>query len=628
MRQVLVLAWKEWREVRWVLAVAAILFVALPLIGGLEGLWTNHQFRFTPHFLVIWCGGILGTLAGAFAAARDLRGPVAEFFQSRAIGVVRRWIVKYAVGLVTIWVACLVPLAIEIWADRNERLWNNALEHELIWLTLTWAAQYSLGFVCGSVTRRAGPAVMLAFGLTLLAYFLPLIVPPLQSVSIWMVLEYGQTSRIPFLIAAIAISLTSLAVAVLFVRMDWRIRAGQGLMYWSIAIVVLLLFASAAFQVASNLPVLQEIPLEPGESVISIDSDGHRGALLTWGLEPHGGTETVRTLDVMPAGVRLGERIPIPRGDYRRQNPSIGAVWLPAHPDVCFSIREIREAGPRRVELDVVALHPKSPVNPVATLDLGTGLDPNDPVLGNFAWPTSSLHGAGNDLLAMWLASANDSQTAVVDVSDPMHPRLALSDVPLGQGIPPLVNYSRSSEYPRLWDVYLPPLPGASDQERVQLAVRMSLGRDGAFADGKLIVRWADGVLLYRLARLFDGAPYHPGSGEAAHLGLPCRSAEFQRVGSRDFSFLEQFLLTKNRSDPTAAADGHAYLSMRTQTFGRPMSRVTVLDISNPTRPRPVAHFAAPDNEAFVVQPLPDGRALIGGRKLYLVGPPPSRSGS
>lgn len=587
-----------------------------------------HQFGFAPHFFVIWCGGIIGTLAGAFAAARDLNGPVAEFFQSRAIGVARRWIVNYAVGLVTLWLACLVPLTIEIWTDQKERLWSDALERQVVWLTLIWAAQYSLGFVCGSVTRRTGPAVMLAFGLTLLAYFLPLIVPPLQALSVSEVLDRGQVSRGRFLIAVVAISLVSLAIAILFVRMDWRVRAGRGLMYWSIAIGVLLLFGSAAFQVASNLPVLQAISLDPHEFVLSIDSDGHHGAVVTWVIRPpQKQTAMIRSFEVTPAGVRLGERVPIPQGNFYRQG-HMGTVWLPAHPDVCFSIREIRQAGPRRVELDVVSLHPKSPVNPVATLDLGTGLDPNDPVLRNFAWSTSTLHGAGNDLVATWLHSANDSQTAVVDVSDPLHPRRALSDPSLSRGISALGTYWRSSEYPRSWNVDLPPLPGASNQERVQLAVQMSQGRVGALADGKLIVRWAGGVLLYRLARLSGAAPHHPDSGNTAHFDLPHGLAEFQRVGSRDFSFLEQFLLTENRSDQIAAIDGHAYLSMRSQPFGRPMSRVTVLDISDPARPRPVAHFAAPDTEPFAVQPLPDGRALIGGHTLYLVGPPPSRARS
>jgi hypothetical protein len=91
----------------------------------------------------------------------------------------------------------------------------------------------------------------------------------------------------------------------------------------------------------------------------------------------------------------------------------------------------------------------------------------------------------------------------------------------------------------------------------------------------------------------------------------PHCTAEFQRAGSRDFSFLEKLLRTHTRSEQLAAAGGHAYLSMRAQAFARPMSRVTVLDISNPSRPQPVGHFAGPDDAPFVVHALPDGRALV-----------------
>lgn len=630
MRQVIALAWKEWREVRWVLAVAAVAYVALPLIGGIESWWTYHQFGYAPSLWVTWSGGILGTLAGAFAAARDLNGPVAEFFQSRAIGVARRWLIKYAVGLVTLWVACLVPLAVEIWTELNGHSWSYALDHRVIWFAPLWAVQYSLGFVCGSVTRRTGPAVMLAFGLTLLFYFLPLILPPLQTLSVAAVLDGGRAHRGPLAILATAICLASLWIAILFVRMDWRVRAGQGLMYWSIAIVVLLLFASAAFQVASNLPVLQEVSLDPGETVLAIHSDGHRGVLVTYVVQPPLRSGAVRPIEITPDGVRVGERVPIPGALYSQLSHPGGSVWLPAHPDVLFTIRESGDDSTQKIQLVVLSLDPTNAAMPVATFEVGLGFLPKNDPLWDFPAGTGSIEGAGNELLVEWRRRPHEDGRAVVDVSDPAHPRLAKSDPPLWRGFVPLTSrYSQSFDYPR-FDVGLPPLPGVSDRERLELALELSRGKDAALTNDTLVFTWNDyELLLYRLVRVSDAPTSLQKAGSTfAPIELPSGSAEFERVGARQSNFLEQTLDMGGWWSQITAMNGYAYLSGHGHPFDRALSRVTVLDIRDPARPKPVAHFAAPAREPFVVQPLPDGRALIGGDKLYLVGPPPGHTRS
>jgi hypothetical protein len=629
MRQVIALAWKEWREVRWVLAVAAVAYVALPLIGGIESWWTYHQFGFAPSLWVTWSGGILGTLAGAFAAARDLNGPVAEFFQSRAIGVARRWLVKYAVGLATLWVACLVPLAIEVWTELSGHSWSYALDRRVLWFAPLWAVQYSLGFVCGSVTRRTGPAVMLAFGLTLLFYFLPLILPPLQAVSVAAMLDGGRPHRGPLALVATAICLASLGVAILFVRMDWRVRAGQGLMYWSIAIVVLLLFASAAFQVASNLPVLQEVALDPGETILDMHSDGHRGVLVTYVLQPPLRTGAVRPIEITPSGVRVGERIPIPDVLYYQLSQPGGAVWLPAHPDVFFTVHEAGETGLQKIQLVVLSLHPTK-ANPVVRFEVGEGFLPNNDPFWNFPAGTSTINGAGNELLVEWRRGRTENGRAVVDVSDPAHPRLAASDPPLWRGFVPLTSrYSQSFDYPR-FDVGLPPMPGVSDRQRLEVALEVSNGKNAALTNDTLVFSWNDyELLLYRLVRVSDApASVQKAGSTFPPIELRSGSAEFERAGSRQSSFVEKTLDMGGWWSQVTAMNGYAYLSGHGHPFDRALSRVTVLDIRDPARPRPVAHFAAPEKEPFVVQPLPDGRALIGGDKLYVVGSPPAHGRS
>ena len=53
-------------------------------------------------------------------------------------------------------------------------------------------------------------------------------------------------------------------------------------------------------------------------------------------------------------------------------------------------------------------------------------------------------------------------------------------------------------------------------------------------------------------------------------------------------------------------------------------SRITIFDVRTPAQPKPVGHFAVPNARLDPVScSLPGDRALIGGDRLYLVGPPP-----
>jgi hypothetical protein len=52
---------------------------------------------------------------------------------------------------------------------------------------------------------------------------------------------------------------------------------------------------------------------------------------------------------------------------------------------------------------------------------------------------------------------------------------------------------------------------------------------------------------------------------------------------------------------------------------------LTVYDLRDPTRPRRIAHYAAPDERFFALAPLPDNRILMGGRQLHIVRGPEGR---
>jgi hypothetical protein len=629
------LIWKEWREVRWVLAVAAVAFVALPLAGALENLWGYRRFEFAPSIWVSWAGSILGILVGAFAAARDLQGRLADFWRSRPIGVVRQVVVKYAVGIATLLIACLVPLAIEAWSERWDPHPSHAAAALIKWLPMLLVVQFSLGFVCGCLTRRTGPAVMLAFGLTLLFYFLPVVLPFMHGSSLMDAVDNGQAAK-TFIVTAAAVSLGALLLAILGVRQAWHLRAGQGLMYWSIAGVLLLLFASAAFQVASNLPVLQEVDLDPGESVLAIRTDGHRGMLVTRLVEgqrrlPDG----IRTVEITSSGLHLGTRIPVP---FVREGPfATGIVWLPDHPDVCFTTRATGEHGPRHVALVTLPLG-EAAAQPIGTAELGTSYDPDDPNLPNLpageSWAYANgsgaeLYGAGNTLLAIWWKGprGNDGR-AIVDVADPAHPRVISSNPPpIARGFGYTGRYSEPLDQQGLV-LTLPPLPGVPVEQRLRVAIDLAHGYEAAL-DGRILAFTSrDSLLIYELARVSETpGTFQSNADYRSRVKLASGSAEFHRVGKREPSLAEQLLGGWGWSR-LAAGNGFVYASKQVGVFGRPLARVAVLDIRDPSHPRPAGHFATPGDSELVVHPLTDGRALIGGRKLYLVGPPPSRARS
>src|SRR5205807_131769 len=63
----------------------------------------------------------------------------------------------------------------------------------------------------------------------------------------------------------------------------------------------------------------------------------------------------------------------------------------------------------------------------------------------------------------------------------------------------------------------------------------------------------------------------------------------------------------------TACGDGLAYVTEGRSGGIAQSRRLTVFDIRDPRRPRPVAHFAVPGEERLVICPLPGRRALVGG---------------
>jgi hypothetical protein len=636
MRQLASLAWKEWREVRWVVGFALIMFIGLPLVGGIEGRRYAHGFEFIASPWVMFLGGLLATVVAATAVCRDLNAPLVDFWRSRAVATGRWLLIKYGVGLAVVLLCCLIPVILEELlvkpAPRDEHFGAVVAA----WFPFVCCVQYSLGFFSGAVARRPGPAIMLALALSMLAYFLPMILPPLRSLNVPEVFLYssdpwpaahGATQatvpwvpwpvpfaprrQMPFLIGAVVMSAVALLFSIVAIRREWRIRAAQKLTYWSIAGAILLLFASASFQLGTNLPVLQKVDLEPTDQLAEIRTDGHRGAAFFFmRINPQGSYlgGGVRPFEINQSGVQVGGEVQMrgwPVGRYNFQ------TWLPAHPDYCFVLREPASpnvANSNWLELGVFDL--RRPADPlVKTVNLGAA----DPA---HTHGVPHLCTVGDQLYAVWWKDRLTPAAVIIDVRDPTNPH-AVPSKPFFPGL--LSGY----KFTPVLRMELLPVRDSTVAQRLTTTVdQFSDGRATLAGDVMVTSGWGEGYQFstYRLSQTTTRpAPLV----KRVDSSQGNETVEFERIGGYEPSLLESVL--GSATDGITTENGMVYVSEQSMAFGGGLSRLTVFDLSNPARPTPIAHFATPDNRLVSVCPLPDGRVLLGGKSLYLLGRPPGR---
>jgi hypothetical protein len=635
-RQLLALAWKEWRELRWVVAFALITFIGFPLISGIQGRRYAHHFEFHASPWVLVFGGLLAVVVSASAVCRDIDGPLAHFWQSRAVATTRWMLVKFVVGLALVLACCIVPLIAEqLLAENDPKSTHQSFSLAALvmaWLPWAVAAQFGFGFAAGALTRRTGSAIMVALALSLLALFLPLILPPLHAFNMQTLLEFPAAPnahwgamrqvpwvpwpvpffprrQLPILVATVLLCAGSVALALIAVRRELRIRSEQKLMYGSIALTFLLAFASAAYQLGTNLPILQSVDLGPSHNIVGINSDGRHGIIIErfnpgrWGI---------RTLDLVNDQLRVGTAIDVT--EWFRQAAETRA-WLPEQPDCYFVLRWgalLNPAEEPEVTLDIIGL--QSSFKPaVTTIRLAT-------TENNLHQPLPYLQAVGDRLYAMWWKDDHTPQAVTIKVDDPIHPQIIPCD-PYQPGFlwgnPPDTRL-RLEEVPAL---------GASVAEREKAAIE-TIGSNwpaGVCPPGLLAINgreYGQRLTVYRLDH-FGPPPQGPFSSRTQGL-RPHRVFQFQQVGQYEPTFLDD-LISGWVEQVSWGKGSTVYVSGTTSgTFGS-LPRTTVFDLANPAQPRVLGYFAAPEPYSITLCPLPDGRALAGGRKLYLLGPPPHR---
>lgn len=613
MRQLTALAWKEWREVRWVIATALVTFVAFPIIEGIEGRGCTHRFVFAASPWVMFLGGILTIVVGATSLTRDLDRRLADFWQSRPVATWRWLATKYLVGLAVVISSCLIPLLIEAWLYAGDPRSTHFAATLAAWFPFIIAVQYSLGFVCGATMRKGGTAIMLALAVSLLIYCLPILLSPLRSLDVSNSLANSSTPKqhVLFALAAIVLTAALLAFAILAIVREWQVRAAQKVTYWSIGGGILLAFASAALHLGTNLPVLQTFDVEHSDLIVPIAADAHHGCL-TYIKQLNKrslGNTCLRAIEIDNGAIRLGPEIVLKEWPAWQSRE---VRWMPSHPEFAFLVKwsPVSDQS-NKVRFELVVMNLQSPTESlVATVELATG-DANEFNV------MPLMQSIGGELYVKWWKHA-----VLVDVSNPAHP--------LVKEAQPFLQYALSDDgaSPTL-GVALLSVEGVPLQERLAASVAFS-GNPYVAVIGDILITARKGAFsTFRMSRIHTrsftemdmGRMYTQSFRETNNAVKIDTVAEFRRIGGYEPSILGNII--GDTPVALAAAGNLLYVSSRSQSFGMSLAHVVVFDLADPVHPRPIGHFAAPHEEQLQLCPLPDGRLLAGGHKFYVVGAPP-----
>jgi len=211
------------------------------------------------------------------------------------------------------------------------------------------------------------------------------------------------------------------------------------------------------------------------------------------------------------------------------------------------------------------------------------------------------------------------SKMAALDISDPLSPRiLSISPKIFSFNPWPLEAYHTGYDVDRPIIMELQPIPGLPAQQRLEAALAWACESGSACFDGSLLCEMMG----------HDGEYF----GVARLTKLTEKAATFQRVGESSTTILQSIFGTSSYSR-LQMQNGLLYMTSQAHFLGNQSIQagaelnpcINVFDVKGPGAPKLVGHFAAPG--VSTVCPLPDGRAIVGGSQLWLVGPPPRREG-
>jgi len=405
----------------------------------------------------------------------------------------------------------------------------------------------------------------------------------------------------PFMAVSVIAGVAMAAAACVAAARQWRLVTDKRLILWILGGVLLILWASATWQLGSNLTAEAKFAVRPPNAqadrvVAKIVAEGDRGAMVLYAGRRHWIPADVQysvcLFDLSGERLNVGPEVPLVHGEW----PGYGAyavppvAWSADRPQRAYALLAERVQKDNRtllkaLSLATVAFDAGRDAEVIHTLDL---LD--------------SLGDEGNFVLRMVLHGGRIyvhgfSKLAIIDLADPDGPELSrVLDTP---GWVFRTASARTGPHDFAYEsVPLLAIEDISSADRLAISLRLaSAGSSGPgrqiATDGDLmVVVTREGLTTYRVAGTDNG------------------EARLELLGWRQATLLERGV--RNPALNVALRGGLAYV-----VTGK--TGMTVYDVSDPTRPRRARHFASPDQYFFAVDPLPDGRTLLAGEGLFVL---------
>lgn len=647
MKTLAALVWKEWMQARWFLLGGLAVFVFVPLIPLLT---TGISSDILEMFVLVfgWVFAIF-TAAGLFCC--DLEDRLSAFWQSRPMSLWKWTLVKYCTGLICVFAVCFLPVIVIM---ILRMFWPPQWETETSWALLSYLSYtliliYSLAMLISCLVRQTTHAAILSVAAGLLVFGLPLLLPSLEPVSVLNMLTRAHPPRFQlvsdgaeqigqalvgmgqeqwayyygsphwlwlhlpgskvlvfqyfpgywtFVAIMLALSLAAVLLAILSLKLHWKIRMDQKLLFWALGFTALLLFTCGAFAIGSNMEPQEtiELPLF-SKGLLKSTLLGNQGILIT-GCYP----DNDRSFDSFD--------LPIIRfryeGDYQEEVfnwPKQGLklntrlvedmIWSPNTPDTLWllivDISKTESGHHRKLNLLTLRLDP----------DTKKAQQTGDQFLAEYTSPDNSWPAGGRCVLAQdRLYIPVYGNLMVLDVSQPQSPVVV-------QTIDPWHPQWMQSGSSRGVELRHRPVPaeGLSLIEQTAVAAKMNSGMDVSEDLRHAAEVTRDFIRVYRVEESNDGL------------------STWQSFGQRRPTPLERLI----DAHPTRSLynDNLLYIIMPNNMMEG--GSLAVYRVEEDGTIRRIRHFARPHEFFENVSVLDDGRILLVGQtKIYIL-PSPAR---
>jgi hypothetical protein len=606
--------WKELHQSRRVALGALAVLLAISFIPSIiasirsQGHWYNGN----PLAAMFLAGPIVAVIVGVYAMGRE-QGEIERFWRSRPVNLNLWLLSKYVTGLVVVWLVCWTPIAIRMLGRTFEP--PDESVHESIGMPLAYSfillLIYSASFALGQLIRGVLHAAILAVAAMALIFIMPLVIAPLN----WLSLEVLQRTDFGAMdlpsYATFAVSMTGLSIVLLclsgiLLKRGIRVDADQRTLSWSVVVILLALAAGVAFPMGTNVSPQQVIPLPVTQNGMVSDMAAHGNDLL---IVLSGGPERSSSKDRTYGLVRVhvGEQTSVadeplwfaaPEREQGYYYTAHDLVWSTENPSLAYTIVrrtkvQDKTIAERTHTLYTIALDAKQSDPVVHRVELNPLLDAEDGVLtlGLYRERLYVCCDHGNVRL-LTFSLANPQAPSLIRSEDLEHP--------IGFAGP---GTFRSAYGPwrsslERYQVQLVPCPDLDASARLEVTHQLAPGFWTLAGHNRILASAPDsGEMAMRLV-LFETEAVDSNT-------LPLSPVAQRRRGALERTLRMHFGVDLCVSD-------HLAYNL-TGMFG-----ATVYDIGNPGQIKRVGHYAAGEGFSSIVS-LPDDRVVIAGGKLHVL---------